>query len=411
MTSNVTAAFVWIWLPGASVPVVAGRVEKHGPLHHFTYGQSYRELDNAIALSPFELPLQPGTFEPVGMNTIHSCLRDSAPDAWGRRVVGYKYPQLAADELDYLLLSGSDRIGALDFQVSASEYVPRESDHPTLDDLLAAAELLEANRPLPPELERALLRGTSIGGARPKALIDHAGKHFIAKFGSTTDVYPVAKAEYIGMRLAAHAGLTVAPVSLASSLGKDVLMIERFDRVDTATGTTRRLMLSGLSLLELNEMEARYASYSDLADRIRQRFSEPQATLEELFKRLVFNVLVGNTDDHARNHSAFWDGRDLSLTPAYDICPQLRTGQEASQAMDIGGVAGNAATLTNVLSVCGKFQLRAPDARSMIEQLIAVVKDNWVAVCEEAGLAAVERDRLWGRALLNPYCLQDWESA
>ena len=131
----------------------------------------------------------------------------------------------------------------------------------------------------------------------------------------------------------------------------------------------------------------------------------------ELFKRLVFNVLVGNTDDHARNHSAFWDGHQLSLTPAYDICPQLRTGQEATQAMDIGGVAGKAATLTNVLSVCGKFQLRESDARMMIEQLIAVVEDNWVSVCEEAGLAAVERERLWGRALLNPYCLQDWKSA
>lgn len=86
MTSNVTEAFVWIWLPGSPVPVVAGRVEKHGPLHHFTYGRSYRERDDAIALSPFELPLQAGTFEPVGMNTIHSCLRDAAPDAWGRRV-------------------------------------------------------------------------------------------------------------------------------------------------------------------------------------------------------------------------------------------------------------------------------------------------------------------------------------
>ena len=411
MTSNVTEAFVWIWLPGSTEPVVAGRVEKHGTLHHFTYGRSYRGRDEAIALSPFELPLQTGTFEPTGMNTIHSCLRDAAPDVWGRRVVGYKYPDLAADELDYLLLSGSDRIGALDFQASASEYMPRESNHPTLDDLLQAAEMLESNRPLPPELERALLRGTSIGGARPKALIDHDGKHFIAKFGSTTDAYPVVKTEYIGMRLAAHAGLRVAPVSLASSTGKDVLMIERFDRVDTATGTTRRLMLSGLSLLELNEMEARYASYSDLADRIRQRFDEPQATLVELFRRLVFNVLVGNTDDHARNHSAFWDGRHLSLTPAYDICPQLRTGQEATQAMDIGGIAGKAATLVNVLSVCGKFQLRESDARAMIEQLIAVVEDNWVAVCEEAGLATIERDRLWGRALLNPYCLQGWESA
>ena len=411
MTSNVTEAFVWIWLPGSTETVVAGRVEKHGMLHHFTYGRSYRGRNEAIALSPFELPLQTGTFEPTGMNTIHSCLRDAAPDAWGRRVVGYKYPDLAADELDYLLLSGSDRIGALDFQASATEYVPRESDHPTLDDVFQAAELLESNRSLPPELERALQHGTSIGGARPKALIDHDGKHFIAKFGSTTDVYPVVKAEYVGMRLATLAGLATAKVSLASSLGKDVLMIERFDRIDTTTGKARRLMLSGLSLLELNEMEARYASYSDLADRIRQRFDEPQATLVELFKRLVFNVLVGNTDDHARNHSAFWDGRHLSLTPAYDICPQLRTGQEATQAMDIGGIAGKAATLVNVLSVCGKFQLRESDARAMIEQLISVVEDNWRRVCDEACLATIERDQLWGRALLNPYCMQDWASA
>ena len=158
-------------------------------------------------------------------------------------------------------------------------------------------------------------------------------------------------------------------------------------------------------------MEASYASYSDLADRVRQRFTEQQATLAELYKRLVFNVLVGNTDDHARNHSAFWDGRKLGLTPAYDICPQLRIGQEASQAMDIGGVAGSAATLTNVLSVSGKFQLRESDARAMIEQLNAVVENNWAAACEEAGLETVERDQLWGRALLNPYCLQEWKSA
>jgi serine/threonine-protein kinase HipA len=409
MTSNVTGTFVWIWLPGSTVPVVAGRIEKHGPLHYFTYGRSYRDRADAIALSPFELPLQPGTFEPVGMNTIHSCLRDAAPDAWGRRVVGYQYPGLVADELDYLLLSGSDRIGALDFQVSATEYVPRESDHPKLDDLLQAAELLEADRPLPPELERALLRGTSIGGARPKALIDHDGKHFIAKFSSSNDVYPVVKAEYISMRLATLAGLSTAKVSLASSLGKDILMVERFDRADTDAGKVRRSMLSGLSLLALNEMEARYASYSDLADRIRQRFAEPQTTLVELFKRLVFNVLVGNTDDHARNHSAFWDGRHLELTPAYDICPQLRIGQEATQAMGIGGTAGNAATLANVLSVCGKFQLTESDAGMLIEQLIATVEDNWVKVCDEAALAVIERDRLWGRALLNPYCFQGWE--
>ncbi len=402
---------MWIWLPGRCVPVVAGRVEKHGSLHHFTYGRSYRERTNAIALSPFELPLQPGSFAPTGMNTIHSCLRDAGPDAWGRRVVEYQYPKLAADELDFLLLSGSDRIGALDFQASASEYLPRESDHPTLDDLQRAAKLLEANQALPPELDLALLRGTSVGGARPKALVDHDGKHFIAKFDSSTDFYPVVKVEYIGMRLGILAGLTVAPVSLTSSLGKDVLMVERFDRMGAAAGHTRRLMLSGLSLLELNEIEARYASYGDLADRVRQRFSKPQATLIELYRRLVFNVLIGNTDDHARNHSAFWDGRSLSLTPAYDICPQMRVGQVATQAMDVGGAAGNAATLVNVLSAHRKFQLQKSVAMATINQFIAVVEDNWVSVCEESDLAAAERNRLWGRAVLNPYCFQGWKSA
>ena len=128
----------------------------------------------------------------------------------------------------------------------------------------------------------------------------------------------------------------------------------------------------------------------------------------ELFRRLVFNVLVGNTDDHARNHSAFWNGRQLTLTPVYDICPQLRSGLEASQGMDIGDIAGNASTLVNVLSACGKFQLREGETRSLIEQLIAVVEDNWTNVCDEAGLAAVERKQFWGRALMNHYCLQDW---
>jgi serine/threonine-protein kinase HipA len=106
-------AFVGIWLPGATAPVVAGRIEKHGDRHLFAYGRSYRARADALALSPVELPLEEGTFTPEGLNTLHGCLRDGGPDAWGRRVIGYRHPSLAADELDYLLLSGSNRIGAL----------------------------------------------------------------------------------------------------------------------------------------------------------------------------------------------------------------------------------------------------------------------------------------------------------
>src|SRR5690554_6511118 len=96
-------------------------------------------------------------------------------------------------------------------------------------------------------------------------------------------------------------------------------------------------MVSALTLFGLDEMMARYASYEELTDIIRQRFDEPKATLRELYGRLVFNILCGNTDDHARNHAAFWDGKRLQLTPAYDICPQNRTGNEATQAMLITG--------------------------------------------------------------------------
>lgn len=401
-------AYVWIWLPEATEPVVAGRIVKSGDRHLFTYGQSYRARSEAIPLSPFELPLEPGTFEPEGLHVIHTCLRDAAPDAWGRRVLEYRYPASSLGELDYLLLSGSDRIGALDFQLSATEFIARDSSPIGLDELIQAAERVENGQPLPAGLDAALLHGTSVGGARPKALITDDDAHYIAKFSSTTDVYPIVKAEYIAMRLAKFAGLSVAPVKYTQSLGKDVLLVERFDRRVRNGKVYRKGLLSGLSLLRLHEMEARYASYRDLADVIRQRFINPAQQLEELFKRLAFNVLIGNTDDHARNHAAFWDGHSLSLTPAYDICPQMRTGQEAGQAMDIGGVDGRLSTLRNILSTCGAFQLDEVHARGLIEEIAAVIERQWGSVCDEVDLLPMDRTRLWRRAVLSAYCFQSW---
>src|SRR5438445_7107741 len=136
---NADHAFVWIWLPGKTRPIVAGRITKIKQLYAFTYGKSYLDNPESIGFSPLELPLKPGDFFPEGMNTIHSCLRDAAPDAWGRRVIDYKYANLNLGELDYMLLSSSDRIGALDFQASSSEYCPREPKKATLEDLLQAS--------------------------------------------------------------------------------------------------------------------------------------------------------------------------------------------------------------------------------------------------------------------------------
>lgn len=409
MISNAEQAFVWIWLPHASEPVLAGQIVKRGTLYSFTYSRRYRDNPHAIALSPFELPLTAGTFTPTGLNTLHSCLRDAAPDAWGRRVINHHHPKFVPDELDYLLLSGSERIGALDFQLSATHYEPRQSTQANLKNLLEAAVLVEKHVPLPPELETALLHGTSVGGARPKALIQDDTHHYIAKFSSSADYYEIVKSEFVAMQLARKVGLKVAQTHLVSALGKDVLLVERFDRTVEKNNTERHLLLSGLSLLGLNEMEARYASYKTLADLIRNQFADPFQDLKELFQRLVFNILIGNTDDHARNHAAFWDGTSLRLTPAYDLCPQLRSGYEASQAMQLEGVQGNLSTLVNALSICETFLLTNDQAIDIINYQVETIEKYWESACDQAGLALIERKRLWGSAVFNPFCFNGFK--
>jgi serine/threonine-protein kinase HipA len=197
-------------------------------------------------------------------------------------------------------------------------------------------------------------------------------------------------------------GLNVASVSLVKSSHKDVLLIERFDRVRAVHGWQRRGMLSALTLLGLDEMMARYASYEDLAHIIRHRFNAPKVTLKELFGRIVFNVLSGNTDDHARNHAAFWDGAGLELTPAYDICPQGRAGNEASQAMLISG-EDRASQLASCIKAAPLFLLSNAQAIELIESQITMIGEQWLAVCEAAALSEVDRRLLWGRQFFNPY--------
>lgn len=376
-------------------------------------GRSYLERPNAIAIYDRELPLQAGLMRPLDGMSIPSCIRDAAPDAWGRRVIinnllglkGARADNANLNELTYLLTSGSDRIGALDFQQSPTEYVPRITNSCTLDELLESAERVEKGTPLSPELDQALHHGSSIGGARPKALIESDNKKWVAKFSSSSDLYSVVKAEFIAMRLAALAGLNVATVKLARASAKDVLLIERFDRQKAAHGWTRKAMVSALTLFELDEMMVRYASYEILAEIIRHRFYNASATLKELFSRLVFNILCGNNDDHARNHAAFWDGIMLSLTPAYDICPQARAGNEASQAMLISGNQ-RMSQLKNCLAACRYFLLSEDEAKTIIDRQVSIIEQHWNDVCAEAQLSEVDKKLFWRRQFLNAYAFE-----
>ena len=167
-------------------------------------------------------------------------------------------------------------------------------------------------------------------------------------------------------------------------------------------------MVSALTLLGLDELMAAHASYEDLTDIIRARFTRPKDTLRELFGRLVCNILVGNSDDHARNHAAFWDGAYLALTPAYDICPQSRTGYEASQAMLIHG-RERRSQLSVCLASCAKYHLSREEALRIVSYLVEVVRTCFEEVCDEAGLAIVDRRLLWRRQFLNALAFEGIE--
>ncbi len=436
-------AFVWGWLPGATAPVVVGAIAATGgrlggdAVIGFTYARSYRERPDAISLFAPELPLTEGTFDPTrpgfvtrrtarqgpgddpatawagwpaptSRSALHlaGALRDAAPDAWGRRIVNARvagHPDTDLNELTYLLNSTSDRIGALDFQTSSTDYVPRGQEA-TLEELVEAAERIDAGRTLPPDLEAAADHGTSIGGARPKALLTDGDRTLVAKFASTSDDRPVVKSEAVGMLLAARLGLSVAPVEVVRASGKDVLLVERFDR--TPDGG-RRLMVSALTILGLREEESRYSSYADLAQSIRHAgWADPGRHLRELYTRMVLNIAISNTDDHLRNHAAFWDGDRLRLTPAYDVAPQRRSSTQATHAIAIHG-EDRTSQFRIAIDAAPRFTLTRTEGRDIVGHVVDTIRRSWSEVCDEATLSRSERDQLWGREILNDYATWD----
>ncbi|CAB4930484.1 MAG: type II toxin-antitoxin system HipA family toxin [Actinobacteria bacterium] len=410
------SGYVWAWLPGSAQPVLAGQVAALEGQYQFRYALAYLDRPGAISLYEPELPLGTGWIPPRQSTGIAGALKDSSPDSWGQRVIitrltgarGSAAADIELDTLTYLMESGSNRVGGLDFQPAADTYTSRTSGA-SLGELHRAAQDLIAGR-LSPELAEALQYGTAIGGARPKAVItDEQGTEWVAKFSLSTDLYPVVRAEAAGMLLAARVGIEVPEVRVTSAGGRDVLLVKRFDRPGDGT---RRMMVSALTMLGFDDfLGARWSSYPELMDVLRKYAPSGAGLGRSLFERIVFNVLITNIDDHARNHAAFWDGTHLQLTPAYDLLPHLRTSHEARQAMDIGRAdspernGDRASTRTACINAGGQYNLTSRQAGEIFDRQADLIAQHWLDVADEAGLTREQAAGMLGTSILHPYAL------
>ncbi len=398
--------FVWIWLPQHKEPTIMGRLRFDAQGYSFVYGKNYLSNPHAISLDPQILPLQSMRFGPQ-KNLFYS-LRDASPDAWGRRVLLYRQGFSSnsdtnlISELDYLLQGSDARIGALHFQNTSEDYQALPVQRASLQELLEASEAILKGENLSASWLDAIQHGTSIGGARPKVTLEYHQAPWIAKFSTQTDTFPVVRQEALGMELARRLNIHTAENQLTQVLKKDVLLIRRFDRDNQGL---HRHMISGLTALQLDEMEARYASYPQLAEFIWKYGREPKKQCEELYRRMVFNILIGNTDDHARNHAFFWNGQEAELTPAYDVSILSRIGEEASQAMIIGD-QGTFSSRSNALSKCPSFGLSIARASNIFDEFIESIHHHWKEACEVAHLTENEQNNLMGRAVLSPMVMK-----
>lgn len=367
----------------------------------FTYTQDWWNF----ALSE-DMPIVQGQIFSTGeRNTAPGAIDDARPDRWGERIIRHIDRPARLSVLEMLLFAGDDRFGALGVSTSAEQYIPRYlGPYPQLKDLAqlaAAVEDVQTQAPITAEIQRLIQPGVTLGGARPKALLQTDNGPCVIKFSELDDPVDTPLIEHATMTLAAQAGMYVAdtavlPLPPRYGKARHALTIERFDRL----GPYRVHCQSAHTALRAAGLEQ---SYSNLAT-IVLRLGHPDrqnAMREELFQRMVFNILMDNTDDHERNHSISLNLADgyYDLTPAYDVVPSLQNlGYQAL----VVGTAGSESSLENALTQINEYGIKMPRAIELIRQVAAAV-DRWAAHFTALGVsksdmellaASIDRDAL-----------------
>jgi len=395
--------YLWL-LTRPEQPVLIGELN----LVRSTQGVSLRYADpwlrRGFSLSE-DLPLIGEEFLPEEKGVAAGAVDDARPDRWGERVIRHIDKPARLSLLEYLYFAGDDRFGALGVSTSADEYLPRRlGPLPTLGDADQIQELIRKvldNEPVPAEQQRLISPGVTMGGARPKALLDIASEQWVVKFadGDPTDVPLI---EHATMTLAQKAAIRVAPTMPVRLMHGHAVAVKRFDR-------DRGQRLHSLSARVALRAAAERFGYPELAQLLRRRgVTESDAYvnhMRELFRRMVFNILIDNTDDHEKNHALLvTDSQQYALSPAYDVLP---SGQALGfQQMRVGEQEGDS-TIVNALSMSLMFSLGKDEAVREVRGVARVV-GGWKEHFKSCGVTAADID-LYAEQIDRPF-LRDQRS-
>lgn len=438
MTTSDRQCYVYIVLPGATEFVTAGRLRSTlidgVSVGQFVYRRTYRERRDAVELDPVELRLPTGTqtYSTTRMGGFFGAIRDAMPDYWGRLVVDRHVGAAGLEEFDYLLYGPDDRVGALGFGLAVEPPVPQRRFNRTLDlaRLQAAADDVVASGPLakPDSLgipaEELLGVVTSLGGARPKAMVRDATGLWIAKFARRDDRWNVPRTEHAMLALARKCGIDSVESRIETVGNRDVLLVRRFDRdwvagsevsrsragrnAGAAEGGFRRArVVSALTVLQSDDsgIDRGRWSYLLFADEIRRLVAQPRADLRELFTRICFNAAISNLDDHPRNHAIVAKQRVWRPGPAYDLVPSPVVATERRDLAMACGHEGRVASRRNILSACGRFLLREGEAGAILDRIVTTVTGEWRTAMRRTGASDADCDLVAG-AFVYPGLLE-----
>lgn len=400
--------YVYIVLPGDTHFVTAGKFvlatdRQAVASGKFVYGRSYLARTNAVPIDPIELKLSTDTFKTRRLAGFFGALRDAGPDYWGRRVIDRHSGITQFSELDYLLYSPDNRAGALSFGLNRTPPPPHRSYSQTihLPALQKLADAILADDVLPKDqdvvqVQTLLLAGTSMGGARPKAVVEDAEGLWIAKFNTANDRWNHVRVERAMLLLARECGLQTADCRVEPVGDRDVLLVKRFDRIKLYSSYRRARMLSALTLLraEDSHISRDKWSYVLLVEELRRISSQPAQDAAELFRRMCFNALISNTDDHPRNHAVIALDTNWVLSPAYDLTPSMPISIERRDLALICGDQGRYANAENLLSQHRRFLIDRDNAQSTIRAMEQIIQHRWYDIARACGVSQRDCDRI-----------------